>query len=327
MTVEGVKVKNSRLTYIQLTSAAALWGTTFAISQVLLLKINVFALITLRMVFGLVTMIIFLAVTKKLGKLLPMFKQHTKWLFLVGSLTFALPYIIQYFALPLTTTINQAILLNFQAFFVILINKFHYKFKTSAFVYVGAILGIIGVIIIHFKDNFALSLDNMVGDLLTIVACFFYGAYTSFTKPFCEDEENDPIILNTILILIATCVLLPLAFLTPAGFINLGLILPGEWVGAIYLGSVGISLTFLLWLNALKKVDSSKVAIFVFLEPVFATMISMFFLKTEPVTPFLIVGMCFCLVGVWIAQRDVGNKKIKLFSRKKYGTGTGEDED
>ncbi|MFX0102764.1 MAG: DMT family transporter [Candidatus Hodarchaeota archaeon] len=309
-------MNGSKITYLQLTAAAAIWGTTFAISQVLLGKINVFALIALRMIFGLAAMLIFLGITRKLGKMVPMFKLHTRWLILMGVVSFAIPYIIQYIALPLTTTINQAILLNFQVFFVILINKFHYKKKTSVLVLLGAVLGILGVIFIHFKEKFVFSMENLPGDLLTIVACIFYGAYTAFSKPFCEKEENDPVVLNTILIFIAMCVLLPFAFLTPEGFINLGLISAGEWIGVIYLGAAGISITFLLWLNALKKVDSAKVAIFVFLEPIFAGIISVIFLKSEPITPFLIVGMCFCFTGVWLAQKNLESLK-RLFSRGK----------
>ncbi|NMC05676.1 MAG: DMT family transporter, partial [Candidatus Lokiarchaeota archaeon] len=202
-------------TYLKLALAANLWGTTFAISTILMEKINVFALITLRMLFALGALLVYLAATRKLGKIVPMFKANVRWMLVIGVLFFAFAYIMQYSALSpwlpnKTTTFNQAVLLNLQAFFVVGINKAYFKKSASRHVIFGAIVAFTGAMLINLKPDLSFSPGETIwGDLFTIGSVILWGCFTAFSKPISAKEGADPIVFNTILIIIASIILLP----------------------------------------------------------------------------------------------------------------------
>ena len=298
------------LNYMGLLIAVGLWGTTFIISRALLDKINVFALICLRMVIGCFSLLLSLIIAGKKSKLVKMFSRYKKKLIFLGIFAMATPYLIQYAGLPLTTTINQSILLQFQVFFVILFDLIVYKKKPTVVVIVGGIIGFLGVILINLNENFGISYDTIWGELLTILTCFFYGIATSFSKPICEKEENDPIVFNTILLCIASIVIFPFAITVPGGFTNISMLDWFDWLGLLYLGAMCTGVTFVLWFFALRDIESPKVAVFVYLEPIFAIILSLMFLL-EKFTVFTLIGMIFCFSGVFIAQLEFKKKSRK----------------
>nr|MDO8115586.1 EamA family transporter [Candidatus Sigynarchaeota archaeon] len=298
--------------YLRLTLVALLWGTTFSISLVLLRTIDVFALIALRMFFGFVALLLYLTFKRKLNEIKPMFHANTRWMFIIGVVFFALAYVVQYVALPLTTTINQAILLNFQAFFVVGINFFYFKQKANYMVIVGAVVAFTGALLINITPDLSFSFTTIWGDLLTIVSCAFWGSFTAFSKPICEPEENDPIVFNTIIMLIAMCTLVPFGVISPTGFARLGSFGAWEWLGVMWLGVACVGVTYMLWFTGLKHIDSSRVVVFVYLEPIFAGILGVLFLS-EMITWFSALGMILCFTGVWLAQQ-VPKRKSGAFS-------------
>lgn len=302
------------ITYLKLTLAANLWGTTFSISKLILGTINVFALITLRMIFAMLALLIFLAATGKLGKIAPMFRTNKKWMVTIGLLFFGLSYIVQYAPIEfhLVGSFIQAVLLNLQSFFVIIINIIYFKQKTSKIVVLGAIIAFFGAMLINLKPGSDLftSDSTIWGILITVGACFLWGSFTAFSKPICAKEDSDPIVFNTIIIIIATCVLLPLGIFTPGGFINLPLLGVWGWLGVIWLGSLCVGVTYVLWFSGLKEIDSSRVVVFVYMEPIFAA-VMVLILPTlgETLSYFSIIGMVICFAGISIAQ--IERKKIE----------------
>jgi drug/metabolite transporter (DMT)-like permease len=311
------------ITYVKLTVAANLWGTTFAISKILLGKIDVFALITLRMIFGLVAMLAYLGATRRLGKIKPMFNANRKWMCYIGVLFFALAYIVQYTAILFTTTFNQAVLLNLQAFFVIAINKVHFKRKATRFVLVGVVVAFFGALLINFKADLTISLEMTIwGDLMTVGACVLWACFTAFSKPISAQEGSDPIVFNTIIIIIATCVLLPFGIFSPGGFVNLPSLGIFDWLCVIWLGSACVGLTYVLWFSGLKEIDSSRVVVFVYMEPIFAGILT-FLLPSlgEELSWFSFIGMAICFLGIWLAQHESKKKVEARIGANKDSTG------
>ena len=301
--------------YLQLALAANLWGTTFAISKLLLGIINVFALITLRMIFAMVALLIFLSATGKLGKIAPMFRANKKWMIIIGTFFFGLSYIVQYVPIEfhLVGTFVQAVLLNLQSFFVIAINLVYFKKKASKIVILGACIAFLGAMLINLKPDTGLfSSDSTIwGILITVCACFLWAGFTAFSKPICAKEGSDPIVFNTIIIIIATCVLLPFGIFTPGGFVNLPLLGWG-WLGAIWLGSMCVGVTYVLWFSGLKEIDSSRVVVFVYMEPIFAGIMVFLIgpILGETLSWFSIIGMVICFIGITIAQIERKNHAI-----------------
>ncbi|MEX2683129.1 MAG: DMT family transporter [Candidatus Sigynarchaeota archaeon] len=297
-------------TYLKLALAANLWGTTFAISKILLATINVFALITLRMFFALGALLVYLVATRKIGKVVPMFKANVKWMLVIGIAFFAFAYILQYSALSpwipgRSSTFNQAVLLNLQAFFVVGINKLYFKKNASRYVIIGAMVAFTGAVLINFKpDGFSLA-ETIWSDLMTIGCVVLWGCFTAFSKPISAKEGNDPIVFNTIIVMIASIVLLPFGALIPGGLENLPLLGAGEWIGIAWLGIACVGVTYVLWFSGLKEIDSSRVVVFVYMEPIFAGILTFLIpVLGEQLSWFSAIGMVLCFLGVTMAQYD-----------------------
>jgi drug/metabolite transporter (DMT)-like permease len=298
------------VTYVKLAIAANLWGTTFSISSVLLRSIDVFALISLRMIFGLVALLIYCGATHRLGKIGLMFKENRNWLLIIGIMFFAVAYIVQYTALtpvngvPLTTTFNQAVLLNLQSFFVIIINWLYFKKKLSKMVLIGAIVAFLGTVLIDLKPGaIGPRQFTLWGDLITIGSTVLWACFTAFSKPISEKPTTDPIVFNMINIILSCCVLVPIGALSPTGFVKLVDITWIGWLGLIWLGSVCIGVAYVLWFDGLKEIDSSRVIVFVYMEPIFASILAIFWLG-ESLSVFSFVGMALCFAGIFIAQLE-----------------------
>nr|MDO8084697.1 DMT family transporter [Candidatus Sigynarchaeum springense] len=297
-------------TYLRLALAANLWGTTFALSKILLATINVFALITLRMLFALGALLVYLVATRKIGKVVPMFKANVKWMLVIGVAFFAFAYIMQYSALSSwipgkSSTFNQAVLLNLQAFFVVGINKFYFKKSASRYVIIGAIVAFTGAVLINFKpDGFSLA-ETIWSDLMTIGCVVLWGCFTAFSKPISAKEGNDPIVFNTIIIIIASAVLLPLGALTPLGLAGVMAFGIGEWLAVAWLGVACVGVTYVLWFSGLKEIDSSRVVVFVYMEPIFAGILTFLIPALgEQLGWFSAIGMVLCFLGVTLAQHE-----------------------
>ncbi len=315
-------------TYLKLALAANLWGTTFAISTILMNKINVFALITLRMLFALGALLVYLAATRKLGKIVPMFKANAKWMVIIGVAFFAFAYIMQYSALSpwlpsKTTTFNQAVLLNLQAFFVVGINKFYFKKSASRYVILGAIVAFMGAMLINLKPDLSFSpAETIWGDVFTIGSVVLWGCFTAFSKPISAKEGADPIVFNTIIIIIASIVLLPFGAFIPGGFDRLPLLGVGEWLGVAWLGVACVGVTYVLWFSGLKEIDSSRVVVFVYMEPIFAGILTFLIPSLgEHLTWFSIIGMVLCFLGVALAQYESRKRIISSGGAVKVGGG------
>jgi drug/metabolite transporter (DMT)-like permease len=304
-------------TYLKLALAANLWGTTFALSKILLATINVFALITLRMLFALLALLIYLAITRKLGKIVTMFKANVKWMLIIGIAFFAFAYIMQYSALSpwipgKSSTFNQAVLLNLQAFFVVGINKFYFKRGASRYVIIGAVVAFLGAMLINFRPDLSFSLlDTIWSDSITIGSVILWGCFTAFSKPISAKEGSDPIVFNTILIIIASIVLLPFGALIPGGLANVTAFGIGEWLAIAWLGSACVGVTYVLWFTGLKEIDSSRVVVFVYMEPIFAGILTFLIpVLGEQLSWFSIVGMVLCFFGVTLAQHERKKKAV-----------------
>jgi len=77
------KMKEIKTSYFQLLVAVGLWGTTFAISKVLLVHLSVISLIFFRMAFGFIALFIYLIFKRKILDFKLLWKNYKKMI-LIG---------------------------------------------------------------------------------------------------------------------------------------------------------------------------------------------------------------------------------------------------
>lgn len=73
-------------------------------------------------------------------------------------------------------------------------------------------------------------------------------------------------------------------------------------LGLMWLGLIGMALTYILWLRGIKRMDSSVVSSLVLLSPVTAVLLGWFFLN-QTLSALQIVGVIFVIGSIWLGQR------------------------
>ncbi len=290
-----------------------LWSTTFSLSKIILHNPNgtqrfgVFSLLAIRLIFGLSFLWIFMIKSKKIKLVPEIYKNNKKELYILGLFSFGMAYVIQYCGLYFTTSVNNSIILQIQAFFVILFSFILYKNKIRPSIYLGCIIAFIGFLFIVIKEDFSIGTDTIFGDILTFISTIFWGSFTAISGEVIT-KKNDRLTVLVIIETIASMVIVPMAFMDPYNDLNILTLV--DWLIILWLGVVCLGITYLLYFTALSHASSQEVILLNFLMPIFSSILG-FFLLGEKITLNMIIGTFFILFGVYIAEN------MKIAERKK----------
>lgn len=158
--------------------------------------------------------------------------------------------------------------------------------------------GLVGVMVLLEVDRLSLDARYLVGDLLTLGNALAYGFFIALSGRVMA--RHDPLGATTVIFLFGAVgiafygfddlLAAPLAVLGAADLARMAYVVLGATVG-----------TYFLNLYALKHTQASRVALFVFLQPVVATTLSVLLLD-EPFTWRL--GVAGALVGTSLLLRE-----------------------
>ena len=193
-----------------------------------------------------------------------------------------------------TTATNSAVLNTlipvFTLFFVTLTHQEELRPKRA----VGFLLSLLGVLALRKIEDFSLSNQTVVGDLLTILNCVSYALYLTISRKFIVDYD-------TIWIT---------AWLFSLGSIGLTILSIPSWhsfmmptlhaglIGCIVFSILGSTLLAYLLNNwALAKLKSSSVALFIYLQPVVASFLAWIWFG-EVLTPRTILSSLLIFFGM-----------------------------
>ena len=298
---------NKQNSYFAAIASLLLWGTTFALAKMVTPDpLNPFTFIALRSFFGLLVLFSSLIFTNKVKEWFQVFKRHIKSFILIGTLFFAVAYLLQYWALSMTTASNQSIISNTQAFWVVIFNIIIFRQKPSKQFVMGLMLATGGIFLIIFNPNISISGGTLIGDLLSILSFIFWGGYTAFIKPIATKEK--PIYITTSIILIGALVIIPASLFTgaPAELTQLNL---SQWLIVIFLGVFCVGITYLLWNIALanKEIKSENIAILTALNPVIGIITSVLWLG-ESFSVRMFIGFVLVMIALFVSEYEPKKK-------------------
>jgi len=196
-----------------------------------------------------------------------------------------------------TTSTNSAVLNTLIPVFTCLFVTLRGQEKMGLLRVLGLMCALAGVLVIRRVEDFTLSNDTFVGDLLTILNCFSFGLFLAYAKEFIEKHDR---VWTT-------------AWMFIYGSVGLTLISVPEWsnfhkvemstvLAACMVFAVvgGTLLTYFLNNWALAHTQSSHVALFIYIQPVVATVFAWMW-KSEPITMRTIISCCLIFLGVYFA--------------------------
>jgi len=138
-----------------------------------------------------------------------------------------------------------------------------------------------------------------LGVVLTLCAVLCGALYNVFSRPFLKRYK--PLHVSALSMAAGTASLAPLAA-TRGAFTSVPPFTDTAWAALVFLGTFGGALGFALWIWALQRSTPSRVAVFLAINPVTATLLGALLLG-ESVTWRFVVGLACVIAGITLANR------------------------
>ena len=230
-----------------------------------------------------------------------------KWglILLLGITGYCLNSIGVYEAVRFTTTINASVINAFNPVLIAVMGYILYRERVRKVQFLGFILSLTGVLCIIFQGRWELLLGLKInlGDLMMFGSIIVWSLHTVVyrQKGPCFPEKP----MFPLMMLGGLLVTVPLALLENQAYqwSWVSQIRPVHVVGILCLNIFPSILAYQFWNSALRKVSANKVGIFLYLVPVYTTIISVLFLR-ESLKLFQIFGGLLIFTGVLLVTRS-----------------------
>jgi drug/metabolite transporter (DMT)-like permease len=164
----------------------------------------------------------------------------------------------------------------------------------------GIVLSIVGVsLLIVTGERDVGSPNPIAGALWMIGAVISWTAYTVLSKRM---EGSDSVISITLVSVIGTCVLIPIAAIELTTQ-HLQAPSMSAWAGLIFLGVVASALAYLVYGYVLRQLDASLVGVYTNLDPIVGVLIAILFFG-EVLHSGQVLGGLIALIGMWLASSE-----------------------
>jgi drug/metabolite transporter (DMT)-like permease len=173
--------------------------------------------------------------------------------------------------LSLTSPVNASIIMTVNPIIVLIISFWLLNEKITWRKILGILIGACGVILLVLNKEVSLENDAFLGDIFIFLNATFYGIYLVMVKPLMQRYE--PITVIKWVFLFGTLMIVPFG-IVPIFDVEFQ-DFPAEIWGSIVYVIIGTTfLAYLLNAMALKHVNSTIVGYYIYLQPVFATIIT-----------------------------------------------------
>ncbi|MFI5362700.1 MAG: DMT family transporter [Elusimicrobiota bacterium] len=219
----------------------------------------------------------------------------------VGSFGYALPLALGNYGQKLSTSSSAAIFIGMEPVSIVALSCLFLGERLTGLKAAAVAAGIAGTALIAFqgRPHFGAVSGRLAGDLLLAATGCCWSLYTVIGKPLLSRVEA----MDFTAVTNALCFVGVAAWAGP----NLS---PGIWRGAgtaawlsiFYLAAVVSFLGAVVWNVALKRVEASRQANFIFLQPLVGVALGAG-LMGDPLTRWTAAGGALILGGMWAATR------------------------
>lgn len=223
--------------------------------------------------------------------------QHWLQLAVLSAFGMVLYQGLAYTAAHYTTATNMGLINAFIPVFTILVSFFILKDIPNRFAIMGSILSFCGLIYVMAQGNLSALWQSGAhwGDLLMVVAVFFYAFYGVFLKKW---QLKIPLLIS-LYIQIAFALIYHLPFIAWLGLDSLN---TANLSSVLYAGIFPSLIAPFVWMLAVQQVGPNRTSIFMNLMPVFTAIIASLWLA-ESWTIYHTLGGVLILTGVVMAQK------------------------
>lgn len=276
-------------------TAASIWGSMYVVSDLVLLVVPPFTLLTLRIVLGLAVL---LPLSLRQGHSLPR-GRSLRSLLGVGTVGLGFSLGAQFLGTDLSTAVNGALVTSaspaFVVLFAVLILRERLSFRRLA----AIALASAGVLIILDPASADFASDTFAGDVFLAVAAVTWGLYSVLVRRVSLRHSTPTVMVTVVALLGGLVVSLPASALEltqrPVGAVTIEIVL-----GILYLGIVSTAFALLLWNRAFSLVPATIASLFFFAQPLAGALLAAVFLG-QRMTAILWLGGVLIALGVLLS--------------------------
>ena len=225
------------------------------------------------------------------------------WLPLLGISVFAVAgfNMLIYTAVNTTTAINAGLIVGANPILIALMSWLALREPITARQAIGLLAGLLGVMVIVSRGQFdsVLEMRFVPGDLLMLLAITFFGIYSVLLRFLPRDLHPMTLLVATNII----AVILAVPFLLWERAAGLGMNFTWDVILIVlFVGIVPGVVSFVCWNQGVIAVGPSRASPFMYLVPVFATVLAILLLG-ERMQVFHFMGIAAIFAGVYLATR------------------------
>jgi drug/metabolite transporter (DMT)-like permease len=279
--------------------AVVFWGVSFVATKAVVQEISPVALIFARA--SLATAFLVGTLAWRGQPVLPP-RDALAPLALMGFVGVAVHQVLQAYALTLTSAINTGWLIGLTPIWSAILAAITLKERLGCAKVVGLALGFLGALLVVTRGSLqtaTLALPATRGDLLILASTVNWAVYTILGHDTLRRLGAARATAGAMLF--GWMMLAPLALIGGA-VRTYGQLSPVGVAGVLFLGIASSGLGYLFWYGALARIEASKVAAFLYLEPL-VTLAAAVALLGEPVAVLTLVGGVLLVSGVVLVQR------------------------
>ena len=273
--------------------AVIFWGISFVATKAALREISPTTLIFTRFAIG--SLLLMLIV-----RALP---PREAWgsLALMGFIGVFVHQMLQSYALTLTSAVHTGWLIAITPIWSAILAAIFLRERFGSWKVLGLIGGTAGALLVITRGDFSasvLGLPSTRGDLLILVSTVNWAIYSVVGHPTIR--RIGPRRATSGAMLVGTLMLMPI-FVIRSGWRELPQLSTTGWTAVLFLGIGCSALGYLFWYGALEKVEVSRVAAFLHIEPI-VTFIAALSMLHETVTATTVIGGLLVVGSVLFTQ-------------------------
>lgn len=286
------------LTYAALIFTTLLWGNAFVAIKIALRQLQPFDLVIMRFVPA---SILFATILLATARLHPLTVLRRHWLRLAAMGLFS----VFCYNMALNTGEQQvtagtaSLIIATSPIFTFILAGCLLKERITAMKISGLCISLVGLVIIVFwATQGRVDLTYIKGVVVTILAPLSWAIYTIVSKPIAGKQR--PLLITGWATILGTVPLL--VFVRAPLVVQIPRFTLSTWASILFLAVACTVIGFTVWLWALRRIEASKLIIFVNLVPMFSVVCSRIILN-EPLTLPLIGGGLLILAGVTVTNK------------------------
>jgi drug/metabolite transporter (DMT)-like permease len=305
-TTKDPKIQNRPLNYLGwlgMFFAVFCWGLSFPLLKIALDEVEPITLAVLRYTVALIPLIIFLIIKEGYNRISRSLKEDFFFFLSLGLVGITLPNLLQNYGMTMTSAHLSSIIQASGPIFTIIMAVLILKEPLGINKVVGTAIALSGALLLVTGGGLSFGDSMFLGNFLVLLSAISYAFSSIMSKKILD--KYDPLTVATTSTFLGT-IILAVFSIFESPFEKVPEISLYSWNIIIILALFPGSFALLVWYWILRTSEISRIILFIYLIPVFATAIA-YFWPGEVITLSTIVFAALIICGVAIAQYERGN--------------------